>query len=111
MSDERGITLPSIPHTLAVFGEGRASQTLNRIEWLGQVRLFYWGDMDPYGYNILSALRSDFSGVQSILMNRDAFTRYPAYQHRRGRRRTAHRVIAVPIWCSVSGIRNSPRPI
>lgn len=70
------LTLPDHPRTLAIFGEGRASQTLTKIGWLGSTRLFYWGDLDPYGFNILSALRAEFSGVQSILMNRDAFQRF-----------------------------------
>ncbi|MBL9186750.1 MAG: hypothetical protein JNK23_04680 [Opitutaceae bacterium] len=72
------LTLPPVPRTLAVYGEGRAAQTLNRLEWLAQVRFFYWGDMDPYGYNMLAALRGDFSGVQSVLMNSDA---YESYRH------------------------------
>lgn len=70
------LTLPAYPNTLAVFGEGRASQTLGRVTWLSHARCFYWGDMDPYGYNILAALRSSFSGIQSVLMSAGAFERY-----------------------------------
>jgi hypothetical protein len=70
------LTLPAFAQTLAVFGEGRASQTLTKISWLSEVRLFYWGDIDPYGFSILAGLREDFSGVQSILMNDVAFQKY-----------------------------------
>lgn len=70
------LTLPTFAHTLAIFGEGRASQTLSKIGWLSEVRLFYWGDIDPYGFTILAGLRKDFSGVQSILMDNEAFQKY-----------------------------------
>jgi hypothetical protein len=71
------LTLPPMPRTLAVFGEGRASQTLSQSKWLAGARIFYWGDADPYGFNILCALRSEFSAVQSILMNWDVWTKFP----------------------------------
>jgi hypothetical protein len=70
------LTLPPFAQTLAVFGEGRASQTLTKIGWLSEVRLFYWGDLDPYGFSILAGLRGDFSGVQSVLMDDVAFQKY-----------------------------------
>jgi hypothetical protein len=95
------LTLPPIPRTLAVYGEGRAAQTLSRLEWLAQVRFFYWGDMDPYGYSMLAALRGDFSGVQSILMNLDA---YEAYRHLlapvsvQGFKISAGLPLADPVW-------------
>jgi hypothetical protein len=72
------LTLPPCAQTLAVFGEGRASQTLTKIGWLSEVRLFYWGDLDPYGFTILAGLRGDFSGVQSVLMDAAAFQKYEA---------------------------------
>lgn len=70
------LTLPTFAKTLAIFGEGRASQTLGKIGWLSEVRLFYWGDLDPYGFTILAGLRRDFSGVQSVLMDDAAFQKY-----------------------------------
>lgn len=70
------LTLPDCAGTLAVFGEGRASQTLTEIGWLSEVRLFYWGDLDPYGYSILAGVRGNFSGVQSVLMDDAAFQKY-----------------------------------
>lgn len=70
------LTLPDCVGTLAVFGEGRASQTLTAIDWLSEIRLFYWGDLDPYGFTILAGLRKEFSGVQSILMDEAAFQQY-----------------------------------
>ncbi|MDB6026075.1 MAG: hypothetical protein JWM68_2298 [Verrucomicrobiales bacterium] len=70
------LTLPDCSGTLAVFGEGRASQTLTEIGWLSEVRLFYWGDLDPYGFSILAGLRGSFSGVQSVMMDDAAFQKY-----------------------------------
>jgi len=70
------LTLPSIPHTLAIYGEGRAGQTLSGVTWLGEVRLFYWGDMDPHGYGILNGLRRTYPNCRSILMGADALDQY-----------------------------------
>lgn len=70
------LTLPNCSGTLAVFGEGRASKTLTEIGWLSEARLFYWGDLDPYGFSILAGLRGSFSGVQSVLMDHAAFQKY-----------------------------------
>jgi hypothetical protein len=70
------LTLPAIPNTLAVFGEGKAAQTLSNISWLRDVQLFYWGDIDPHGYAILNALRGEFPAARSVLMDEACLTRY-----------------------------------
>jgi hypothetical protein len=70
------MTLPDIPGTLAVFGEGRAAEALHRIAPSVTVPLYYWGDMDPHGYSILNALRADYPAAKSVLMDYPAFKRY-----------------------------------
>lgn len=70
------LTLPPVPNTLAIYGEGMAAQTLVSLKWLSTIPFYYWGDLDPYGFNILAALRADFLGIQSILMDGATFAKF-----------------------------------
>lgn len=70
-----------VPHAICVFGAGRAGPTnVARLPWMAQVpKLFYWGDMDADGLEILDAYRAAGLGVQSILMDMAAFERYERF--------------------------------
>jgi hypothetical protein len=62
------LTLPSMPRTFAMRGEGRAVTRLRRLQWLAENRVIYWGDIDVEGFQILSSLRMFFPHVESIMM-------------------------------------------
>ncbi|GAA3975133.1 hypothetical protein GCM10022407_20910 [Hymenobacter antarcticus] len=49
---------------------------LTGAEWLGEKSLFYWGDSDVHGFQILAQLRSHFPTAQSLLMDEATFARY-----------------------------------
>lgn len=68
------LTLPSLPGTLALFGEGRAAQTLGGLSWLARVPLYYWGDLDPTGLDILNSLRRAYPQTVSIMMDSSTLT-------------------------------------
>jgi len=51
---------------------------LGAVEWVREQRVWYWGDIDEYGFQILHMLRSMLPGVRSLLM--DATT-YRDHQH------------------------------
>ena len=63
------LTLPAFPHTFAIFGEGFTVSHLTAIPWLTQCPIFYWGDLDAYGFQILSNLRAKFPHVISVMMD------------------------------------------
>ena len=64
------LSLPGLPGTLALWGQGgAASGNLPKISWLTNARVFYWGDMDPSGFAILAILRSRLRHVESVLMD------------------------------------------
>jgi hypothetical protein len=63
------LTLPTLPETIAVYGAGDAAALLVTVAWLGSCRVFYWGDLDSHGFEILSNLRRQFPNVTSILMD------------------------------------------
>ena len=58
-----------MPGTLAIFGEGHAAQTLSGASWLGEVAVYYWGDLDPTGLDILNRLRRRYPKLSSVLMD------------------------------------------
>jgi hypothetical protein len=71
------LTLPSMPRTLAMRGEGRAVTRLRRLHWLAANRVLYWGDIDVEGFQILSSLRMLFPHVESILMDESVLREHP----------------------------------
>ncbi|MHB8423231.1 MAG: DUF3322 domain-containing protein [Leptospirales bacterium] len=66
-----GLAFPEIRKSLVIFGLGYALDQLDRIGWLADRDLFYWGDIDTHGFAILDRLREIFPGVRSFLMDRE----------------------------------------
>jgi hypothetical protein len=65
------LTLPSIPAALAVGGLGNGVTDLRYMQWLSEVPVWYWGDIDVEGFAILSRLRVLFPHVRSLLMDEE----------------------------------------
>jgi hypothetical protein len=73
------LTLPALPSAMALWsGGGFQVSMLGGVEWVREQRVWYWGDIDEYGFQILHMLRSMLPGVRSLLM--DATT-YRDHQH------------------------------
>lgn len=66
-----GLTFPRVPASLVIFGLGYGLERLAEAGWLLGRTLFYWGDIDTYGFHILDGLRSIFPATQSFLMDRE----------------------------------------
>lgn len=64
------LALPPVPRSVAIFGSGFASSGLAGVRWLTGCDVLYWGDIDTYGFEILSRLRGHLPHVRSILMDR-----------------------------------------
>ena len=67
------LTLPELKKTIAVFGGGYGVINLKNVAWFKNVNLFYWGDIDVQGFEILSQFRGYFSHVKSMLMDQKTF--------------------------------------
>ena len=39
-------------------------------------KIYYWGDLDAHGFQILSEIRTHFNQVESFLMDRATFDRF-----------------------------------
>jgi hypothetical protein len=66
-----GLSFPSCPKTLVVFGLGYGVSALAPVPWFKGVDLFYWGDIDTHGFSILDRLRAGLPRVRSFLMDED----------------------------------------
>ena len=61
--------LPAMSNTLGVFGNGNAAELLVGVKWLKGCQVRYWGDIDEYGFHILSRLRSAYPALASVMMD------------------------------------------
>ncbi|NDV46332.1 DUF3322 and DUF2220 domain-containing protein [Paludibacter sp. 221] len=69
-------TFPLIEKSLIIFGCGFGVEILKNVEWLKHTELYYWGDIDAQGFEILSQFRGYFPNVKSILMDKLTFDKY-----------------------------------
>jgi hypothetical protein len=73
------LTLPPWRNTFALFGGGFMVSNLENISWLTECPIFYWGDLDAQGFQILSRLRGLFPHVTSVMMDRETLTTFANY--------------------------------
>jgi hypothetical protein len=63
------LTLPQAKGTIGIFGSGFGVGALSEVAWLSEVEMFYWGDIDAHGLQILSRLRAYHPHVRPFLMD------------------------------------------
>lgn len=63
------LTLGPLSGCLALLGKGYAASRLAQMEKLASTRVYYWGDIDQHGFEILALLRSHLSHAESCLMD------------------------------------------
>lgn len=61
---------------IVVFGKGFGVDIMKNVEWLKTKKIYYWGDLDAQGFQILSELRTHFRQVESLLMDRHTFNSF-----------------------------------
>jgi len=70
------LTFPIIDESIVIFGSGFGVENLKDSEWIKNVKLYYWGDLDTQGFEILSQFRGYFPSAKSILMDKVTFDKY-----------------------------------
>jgi len=70
------LTLPPQRDTFALFGGGFMVHNLGRVPWLAECPIFYWGDLDAQGFQILSRLRALYPHVTSVMMNQETLSTF-----------------------------------
>ncbi|WP_282776794.1 Wadjet anti-phage system protein JetD domain-containing protein [Phaeodactylibacter xiamenensis] len=73
------LTLPQAKETIGIFGSGFGVGALSEVAWLSEVELFYWGDIDAHGLQILSRLRAHHPHVRPFLMDEQTLKVFAEY--------------------------------
>ncbi len=73
------LTFPVPDDAMCIFGGGFASATLSRSDWLIDKELYYFGDEDEHGYEILGLFRSFFPHARSFLMDERTYSDHIEY--------------------------------
>jgi hypothetical protein len=61
--------VPARKNALVIFGGGYGIGSLTNIPLFDKVKLFYWGDLDIDGFNILHNFKKMYNHVKSVLMD------------------------------------------
>jgi hypothetical protein len=70
------LTLPPLPRCIGFGALGRAITLLRHVPWLSNCDIWYWGDLDTEGFEMLSSLRALHPATHSFLMDEDAVQRW-----------------------------------
>lgn len=63
------LTFPMIKNSIVIFGKGFNISNLKNANWLNEKDIFYWGDIDTHGLQILSQITGYFPKTKSIMMD------------------------------------------
>jgi hypothetical protein len=68
-NDVTALAFPAVPRAIVIFGRGYSVADLDRLTWLSEMKVVYFGDLDTHGFAILDQFRRAFPRVESILMD------------------------------------------
>jgi len=87
------LTLPPLPSAIAIWsGGGFNVSHLRNAGWLTQKAIYYWGDIDEHGFQLLHQIRSYYAHTQSVMMDKETFDHFQEYTVN-GERNKAERLI------------------
>ncbi|HVB03238.1 MAG TPA: Wadjet anti-phage system protein JetD domain-containing protein [Chitinophagaceae bacterium] len=73
------LSIPSLPGAMAIWsGGGFNISYLKDAHWLKNKKIFYWGDLDIQGFQILHQMRTYFPQTQSVMMDKMTLFRFKA---------------------------------
>ncbi|MDH5326321.1 MAG: DUF2220 family protein [Gammaproteobacteria bacterium] len=75
---QSGYALPPLDDTIAIFGGG-ANVSWLQAPWFKSKNTVYWGDIDTWGFKILSDARQHMPDLNSIMMDKET---YRQFRHR-----------------------------
>lgn len=74
------LTLPPFPSAIAIWsGGGFKVSHLRNARWIADKNIYYWGDIDEHGFQILHQLRTYFKQVRSVMMDRPTFDKFQEF--------------------------------
>ena len=63
-------------NSIVIWGRGRAVTKLKELDLLSNSKIYYWGDIDPSGFEILNSLRLYYPNVVSLYMDNSTLKNY-----------------------------------
>ena len=73
------LTFPAVPNSLCIFGSGFAAVQLQHNTHLQHKQLYYFGDIDEHGFEILSDFRTIFPDVISFCMDSTTYQTFSQF--------------------------------
>ncbi len=73
------LSFPNVDNACIIFGKGYEVGIFSDIKWLKDKEVYYWGDIDTHGFNILSRARSHIPNIKSFLMTEDIFREHKEF--------------------------------
>ena len=74
------LTLPRFPSAIAIWsGGGFMISYLRNARWLADKNIYYWGDIDEHGFQILHQLRTYYNQAKSVMMDRFTFDKFQEF--------------------------------
>ena len=73
------LTFPKVPNSICIWGHGYTVNSLNNIEWFNSKRIYYFGDLDEHGFDILSSYRRFYPNIQSFCMEKSDWNEHLQY--------------------------------
>ncbi len=103
------LTFPLENDMMIIFGGGFGAVLLKKVEWLKTKEIYYFGDMDEHGYEILALFRSFFPQTRSFLMDRETYLDHLEYAVKGKKSTTQYDNFLTPEELSVlSSLRSNP---
>lgn len=66
---QTGLAFNDLPGAIVVTGLGFGVTLVSQIPWISNAECIYWGDLDTYGFAILSQARRCLPQIRSVLMD------------------------------------------
>ena len=73
------LTFPQCKDSICIWGQGYKVNILNGIEWFKSKGLYYFGDLDEHGFDILSTYRRYYPQIQSFCMDKNVLDEYEQF--------------------------------
>jgi hypothetical protein len=74
------LTLPFIENSISIWsGGGFSISLIQYIDWIKEKTIFYWGDLDEHGFEILNQFKTYFPKTRSILMEKNLLQQFNMY--------------------------------
>jgi len=73
------LSFPPLENSIVIFGSGYGVKVLKDVLWLQNKNIYYWGDIDPDGFAILSQARGYFKQIKSLFMTYEVIEEFSQF--------------------------------